>query len=345
MSAPTETDPLIRPNNPALYELEVRRRKRFVLALTLISVFCAVFGALLVWLLSVMAEERRAERPAYKATLALDKLNHHLVTNSSEAKLFAKGCESTLLLFRHCEKQGAFTKDEDGNEHCSYLGSERASHLATLFGDSRSSRWPVPANLFALSPGRVGHLNFREWETLQPLSRQTGVVTEIADQASFAEQYFALLQSGELCGKVTLVSWEHVLIPELALDLACGPNNGCPGVYPDESFDEIWQLIYVFHPDEYKSPDEEAKEDELKNTSNIPIVEENGDDDVDGEEEDDYTVEHDDYHTNGTHRRRLRKRKHHAVRPHYSKYGWSVYATVTYQNFDPLAYNKKIGNY
>lgn len=82
-----------------------------------------------------------------------------------------EGCEATVVLVRHCEK-GAI------REHCAHIGYERSVYLSTLFGDSDTSRWPAPSYIFAEGPGHRNNpkkMNFREVETVGPLSKKIGV--------------------------------------------------------------------------------------------------------------------------------------------------------------------------
>jgi len=323
---PSETSPLVGGNdddfNMALYHLEERRRRRIMTSLAVLTLVCAMMGALLVWRLAVANQQRREAMPFLIAAEALDGLNRHITLQS---KHVTKECRSTLLIMRHCEKEGPYTTDpKDGSEHCSYIGYERAHHIASLFGDNNNTRWPAPSHLFVLTPDRGGsHLNFREWETLKPLSDVTGLVSEIHSRVSLPPNYFELLQSGTLCDEVAVVSWKHEFIPELARNLACGPHNGCPSVYPLDSFDQVWQLTYVFHP---SLPIPKRDENDLQQNGNFTAL--NGsEDDSEGDND------------NGGERRRHRNLKHH--QSEFSKHGWNVYATINYQNFDPLAFRKQ----
>lgn len=259
------------------------------------------------------------EKQQQMAQEALERLNSHAHHDNIQ-----EGCESTLLVMRHCDKLGSEVEDKAGNKHCSYLGYQRAAFLRTLFGNATdvSSRWPSPSRLYALwrDTGSITHTNYREWETLVPLSKKTGVNIEVVDGENankFAsEHYFQHLQSGELCGKVAVVCWRHSLIPELANALGCGPDNGCPGAYPEDSFDQVWQIKYVFHP--------------------TPIRLDNPDGDTFGND----TTKKDA--PNHSDRRRMKHRHHHGKD---RQRGWAVYAALTNQFFDPLAFSKASGDY
>jgi hypothetical protein len=326
---PTENDPLLTTEERSyVTAYEGQQRRRLILVLAIAGVFAAAIGSLVVWRLSLNSDESICgDEASTRVAKALTLLNAH---KQRQSRHIAEGCEATVVLFRHCEKYGPLVTDEaDGSEHCSYIGHERAAFVATLFG----SRWPPPAHLFALSPDRGGYLNFRQWETLQPLSRKTGIVTELADPYYLAQDIIELLQSGILCGQVVVVSWRQDLIPGLAQDLGCGPKNGCPSVYPEDEFDQVWQLRYVFSVKTGLTHDE--KEHETKIGAHASLHDEpygntttKYDDDDDRENDDSKST-----------RQRRRLRAAVDVR------GWDVYATVSQQNFDPLAYSYSVGDF
>ncbi|EEC47495.1 predicted protein [Phaeodactylum tricornutum CCAP 1055/1] len=156
-----------------------------------------------------------------------------------------EGCEATVVIVRHCEK---------GNirEHCNYAGYERSVYLSTLFGDA-GERWPAPSFIFAMSPGgrhKKRKMNFREIETVGPLSDKIGVPVDYSYSEKtvnkMAAEILTFLQTGALCGKVALISWKHSNIGHLAHHLGCGPSEGCPLDYRGHSFDNAWQLKFVY---------------------------------------------------------------------------------------------------
>ena len=155
-----------------------------------------------------------------------------------------EGCEATIIILRHCEKGHI-------REHCDFVGYERSVFLSTLFGQG-NERWPAPSYIFALGPGnRRNHqrMNFREIETVGPLSQKTGVLVDdsftIKHTKYLAQTLLAILQSGDMCGKVAVISWKHSDIGPLAHELGCGPLNGCPYRYHGKTFDEVWQIKFV----------------------------------------------------------------------------------------------------
>jgi hypothetical protein len=126
------------------------------------------------------------------------------------------GCETTIMLIRHCEK---------GNlrSHCNYNGFERAAYLASLFGDD-AERWPAPSDLYALKVGgrgkRKGKVNYREVETVQYIADKHSLDINqdysTKDHKALARDLLGSVLNGEQCGKLTLVSWKHSDLPRLA---------------------------------------------------------------------------------------------------------------------------------
>jgi hypothetical protein len=101
----------------------------------------------------------------HKITKHKSSSEHHSYMNPTE------GCESTVVIVRHCEKGSI-------REHCAHVGFERAVFLSTLFGDHEHDRWPSPAFIFAEGPGQRRNqrkMNFREMETVGPLADKVGV--------------------------------------------------------------------------------------------------------------------------------------------------------------------------
>lgn len=155
------------------------------------------------------------------------------------------GCEATVMLLRHCEKENEF-------EHCNYVGYERAAYLPSLFGND-GERWPNPSYIFALNPGERHNRwkrNFREVELILPLAEKANVTVN-ADYGTpttseFARHLHGLLKSGEMCGKLVVISWKHEDLPRLARRLGCGPVEGCPLDYRGSTFDQVWQIKFVY---------------------------------------------------------------------------------------------------
>jgi hypothetical protein len=167
--------------------------------------------------------------------------HHHKKSKTESSDLFP-GCETTVMLIRHCEK-GTVT------EHCAVSGFERSVYLSHLFG----SRWPKPVGIFAQSPrGRQSRhkMNFREIETVGPLAASANVTVDDSynDETlnDLAKYITKTIQDGKLCGQLIVVSWKHSRIPHLARHLGCGPKQGCPLEYPGRSFDQVWEIKFVY---------------------------------------------------------------------------------------------------
>lgn len=351
---PTENDPLLpasafstanddKSNLMNLESLEEKRKRRVVVILTVTTAFLVIVGALLIWRLVLYQNEKRYQRPYRTTEFALAQLNKH---SHKQTKHIAATCESTLVLMRHCEKNGLVQdenvvhaiSEEPGTEHCSYVGLERAHYVASLFGRTTGARWPVPAHLFALTPDRVDHLNFREWETLQPLSKSIGIITEIATLEGFPKLYFELLQSGDLCGRVVVVSWKHESIPDLANALGCGPDQGCPLVYDENDYDSVWEIKYVFRPkliiDQHKEEKIKKAENSTANNAreaNKTATTDNNNENID--DDDEYEVA-----TDAEDAKLVRKESS-------PENGWNVFGTVVHEQFDPLQFSKSHGDY
>jgi hypothetical protein len=121
---------------------------------------------------------------------------------------------------------------------------------------------------------------------------------------------------------VIVVAWKHAFIPKIAAELGCGPDQGCPDSYPDDSFDLVWELRFVFAP---QRPKDEIMEALRASTSSFLIV------------QDDYgllekatTTNPDDGDDSSS----------------ASELQWTVFGSVTEQRFDPLAfdYNREQDN-
>jgi hypothetical protein len=229
----------------------------------------------------------------------------------TNASVVSTGCETTILVMRHCEKEGPEVVDPDGNQHCSYLGHERAHFLPTLFGGD-DNKYPVPSMLYALAAQRKHeHFNFREIETLVPLANKYGlpIQADYGSNTKLVKHMFHRIASGEMCGKLALVSWKHDMIGDLARTLAC-PT--CPRFYPEDVYDEVWQLKYVY---------------DVQGTAVISAVNHN----------------HGIPTNNNGDDRQLRKKHHKSNND--DKREWTVYSTITKQNFDPLKFSFRVGDY
>jgi hypothetical protein len=113
-------------------------------------------------------------QPIIAAEAALEELNL-LSDSNTGGSAIPVGCESTLLLFRHCKDLGGHVRYEDGTSHCSYLGFQRSVYLATLFGNvsDTNARWPLPSKLYG--EWNQDGTNKRQYKILKPLSEKAQV--------------------------------------------------------------------------------------------------------------------------------------------------------------------------
>ena len=72
--------------------------------------------------------------------------------------------------------------------------------------------------------------NYREIETIGPLSRKTGVLVDASyntnTRRDLVDHVGDLLKNGDLCGKLAVIVWKHSEIGHMARKLGCGPGEG-----------------------------------------------------------------------------------------------------------------------
>jgi len=268
---------------------------------------------------SSSVEPNDFDAPIHDGTTLAD-LN---VATAHASKEIQAGCETTVVIVRHCEKWGPLVTDNDNNRHCSYAGHQRAHYLPTLFGPHQS--WPAPSVLYALSEDRGHHMNYREVETLEPLARKFGLdIMKHDNNKHVAADILSQLSQGNLCGKVVVISWEHSIIGDLADRLGC---LDCPQDYgPSTEFDQVWMIRYVYNvlgtpvfADKHPAPeDNDSRRAETKDSK----------------------------HKDKKHmRERQLKAKATATTTNDGVPQWSIYSTITYQHFDPLKFSNAVGDY
>jgi hypothetical protein len=128
---------------------------------------------------------------------------------------------------------------------------------------------------------------------------------------------FELIKSGQACGKLIVVNWRHHMIPNLSKKLGC---KDCPSEYPQDSFDQVWQIKYVWDVDKTK----------IFHRNNADLAA-----------------------SSQMVRRKLTKKATKATKKDkkmmnkssYKGPSWSVYSTITYQYFDPLTFSGLVGDY
>ena len=200
-----------------------------------------------------LSEENLIQFYAKEAEQALQRLNN--ISNNKSHSSMPAGCEATVLIFRHCEDLGGHDRYEDGTSHCSYLGFQRSIYLSTLFGNSTESRWPLPRKLYGV--WNKDGTNKRQYETLRPLSDKSGVPIEMfrfeSAPPQVQEKVFHLLATGTFCNQVIAIAWKHAFIRALAATLGCDQERGCPDQYGDYDFDTVWELQYVYKPEQLRA--------------------------------------------------------------------------------------------
>ncbi|CAJ1969914.1 unnamed protein product [Cylindrotheca closterium] len=296
------------------------RRKRFRR-----SIFCTMGVLITVVFLGLMfamlgGQVGVSKWLVYDALFSLDEMTLDSVES---------GCETTVVIARHCEKAGSETKDVFGNSHCSYIGYERAAYFATMFSDVDKSKYPFPAQIYALRADRGSHQNFREIEMVKPLAQKAGVAVndQYWESAELAKVVLADIATGDMCGKTILISWKHEFIGKLARNLAC---HSCPRRYPNV-FEPMWQLKYVY---DVKGTDLYKSINRGLDTIAVDVIEPEEPVSPPAEPVDD-----------GAQRklRQLKKKKH--KNKHRLPRNWSVYFSSQNQGFDPLMFSHSVGDY
>lgn len=190
-----------------------------------------------------LISNQRSLRKKHHSYEKVQSITHSKAISASAESSLRTGCETTVLLLRHCEKGSVA-------EHCAYDGFERSVYLAdAVFG----YRWPYPSAIFVENPGRrrnPNRLNFREVETVGPLAQRSNVTVDDYysndNVRDLTKGMLGAIQSGLWCGKVVVIVWKHSSIAHIGRLLGCGPMQGCPLDYHGKSFDQVWQLKFVY---------------------------------------------------------------------------------------------------
>lgn len=142
------------------------------------------------------------------------------------------GLPATILVIRHGEKSG-----DKSDPHLNDLGRGRAEMLATQL----PSIYPSLSVLFATAESTDSN---RPYETIEPLAR----AMLLAIDNSFTNNQYSELATRIVAspksygGKTILICWHHEKIPLLIRD-GFG-QTGAPASWPDDVFDQIWQVDY-----------------------------------------------------------------------------------------------------
>jgi broad specificity phosphatase PhoE len=149
-----------------------------------------------------------------------------------------------VMLIRHGEKavpdgpQGVNIDGASDQESLTPRGWQRAGALVNLFvprPPHTTAQLPTPTHLFASQVG-PNSSSKRPLETIQPLSERLNIVI---DTSHLKEELGQLAQTVRAIDGVVLVSWEHHLIPSIAVLLAGNATN-VPQIWPDDRFDLVW---------------------------------------------------------------------------------------------------------
>jgi hypothetical protein len=125
------------------------------------------------------------------------------------------GCESTIMLICHCEKGNLKSR-------CNYNGYERSVYLLTQFGNDQLEWWPAPSKVYALQNSRQHgkKKNYQEIETVNSVAFKFGLEVDESystrDLKGLSNDIMQSVLDGEMCGKLTLMSWKHSDLPHLA---------------------------------------------------------------------------------------------------------------------------------
>ena len=155
---------------------------------------------------------------------------------------------SIVLMIRHAEKplpggaaQGVTAEGLADRESLTPRGWQRAGALVPYFVDGSggpgSSGLPVPEHLIASQIGPKSS-SARPVESLEPLAARLGLVV---DTRFLKEDVSALGGALATIEGVTLMSWEHKLIPSIAFALV-GQPSVVPRIWPDDRYDIVWVL-------------------------------------------------------------------------------------------------------
>lgn len=136
----------------------------------------------------------------------------------------------TILLMRHAEKPA-----DAADIHLSPAGAERAEELASYIPKT----FGKPDLLFAAANSERSE---RPLETVEPLAKATGLSIDSShpddDYAALASK---LLTKPHFEGKLTVVSWHHEKIPDLARALGARKDD-----YPHPWDPDVFNLILQF---------------------------------------------------------------------------------------------------
>ena len=219
------------------------------------------------------------DRSNYIATLFVDPENYQELV------------EGTSTSHHHKHKHEEHSAIADGIPPVPFIKSNGFEGKVASASSKTKPQFPTPLKLYALSDERGpaskpsrGHRNYREIETITPLSNKFHLDVDtrfgVKEEGELASDFFASLSksvqrnvkkmkrkkfgysarseeeedesnndvlSTHLCNSgMTVVNWKHSQIPILARALGCGKNEGCPKRYKGRDFDTMWLLTFQY---------------------------------------------------------------------------------------------------
>jgi hypothetical protein len=155
---------------------------------------------------------------------------------------------TVIMVMRHAEKPDGVNLgvDETGvsdDESLIVRGWQRAGALPTLFG--KGAVLPPPDRVYAsasvklkTADGKIGSRSKRPTQTVSVLSAKLGLKTK----GTFTRgQEASLVAEIALLDGITLVCWQHEMIPTIAANVM-GNAVGLPAVWPGDRFDVVWRF-------------------------------------------------------------------------------------------------------
>lgn len=153
---------------------------------------------------------------------------------------------NVVMIIRHAEKplgvsapHGVTVDGLPDRESLTPRGWQRAGALVPFLvgpdGGPGRSGLPVPQHLIASQVGPKSS-SARPTETLQPLAARLDLAVDVRFLKEEVDALGLALAAAE---GVTLVSWEHHLIPSIALALI-DRTAAVPRTWPDDRFDVVW---------------------------------------------------------------------------------------------------------
>lgn len=145
------------------------------------------------------------------------------------------GMPSQIIIIRHAEKAA----QGDG---LSTKGRERAAALAPYFMERKEVlTFGAPAAIYAMGTSKED-TSKRPIETVTPLAEQLRLTINTSyTNETVKKMVDEIKNSPGYSGKMVLICWEHVNIPQIARAFSALQT---PARWPDEVFDRNWVITY-----------------------------------------------------------------------------------------------------